>query len=270
MINLPIIVQPTAGLCNRMRTIAAASVLAERLGRKMIVVWTSDATLNASFRSLFKPLPFKVIDVRLQSFFQRFIWHFCTKILRYKIYDDKWIYDNARGKDFSTWRHLIEGKRIYMHASSDIFISQGDYSIFKVTEEIKRHTLHSSGDCIGIHIRRTDNEMSVRYSPTELFIRKIEEEIKGNPAQQFYLATDDKTEEEHLLQMFPDNITVYEKQSLDRNDPIAIRDAVIDLYNLAHCKKIYGSYYSSFSDIAALWGGIEKEVLKTNCSQKQQ
>ena len=150
-----------------------------------------------------------------------------------------------------------------MHASSDIFISQGDYSIFKVTEEIKRHTLHSHDNIIVIHIRRTDNEMSVRYSPTELFIRKIEEEINVNPTQQFYLATDDKTEEGHLLQMFPDNITVYEKQSLDRNDPIAIRDAVIDLYNLAQCKKIYGSYYSSFSDIAALWGGIEKEVLKT-------
>ena len=70
--------------------------------------------------------------------------------------------------------------------------------------------------------------------------------------------------------MFPNTITVYDKQSLDRNDPIAIRDAVIDLYNLAHCKKIYGSYYSSFSDIAALWGGIEKEVLMTNCTQKQQ
>ena len=90
-----------------------------------------------------------------------------------------------------------------MHASSDIFISQGDYSIFKVTEEIKRHTLHSHDNIIGIHIRRTDNEMSVRYSPTELFIRKIEEEINVNPTQQLYLATDDKTEEKHLLQMFP-------------------------------------------------------------------
>ena len=79
MINLPIIVQPTAGLCNRMRTIAAASVLAERLGRKMIVVWTSDATLNASFRSLFKPLPFKVIDVKAEILFATFYMAFLHK-----------------------------------------------------------------------------------------------------------------------------------------------------------------------------------------------
>ena len=131
-IKLPIIVQPTAGLCNRMRTIAAATVLAELLGRKMVVVWASDATLNASFRSLFKPLPFKVFDVRLKSFCQRLIWHFFKKILRYKVYDDKWIYENARGKEFSTWKNLI-GRRSYLYASSDIFISQGDYSIFEFT-----------------------------------------------------------------------------------------------------------------------------------------
>lgn len=262
MIKLPIIVQPTAGLCNRMRTIAAATVLAELLGRKMVVVWASDATLNASFRSLFKPLPFKVFDVKLKSFCQRLIWHFCTKILRYKVYDDKWIYDNARGKDFSTWKKLIGGG-IYLYASSDIFISQGEYSIFKITEEIKQQTLHSHNGIIGIHIRRTDNEMSIKHSPTELFINKIRQELQQNPTQQFYLATDDEVEEQRIKQMFHDNIIVYKKQSLDRNDPVAIRDAVIDLYNLAHCKKIYGSYYSSFSDIAALWGGIEKEVLKT-------
>ena len=105
--------------------------------------------------------------------------------------------------------------------------------------------------------------MSIKHSPTELFINKIRQELQQNPTQQFYLATDDEAEEQRIKQMFPDNIIVYKKQSLDRNDPVAIRDAVIDLYNLAHCKKIYGSYYSSFSDIAALWGGIEKDVLKT-------
>ena len=155
------------------------------------------------------------------------------------------------------------GGGIYLYASSDIFISQGEYSIFKITEEIKQQTLHSHNGIIGIHIRRTDNEMSIKHSPTELFINKIRQELQQNPTQQFYLATDDEVEEQRIKQMFHDNIIVYKKQSLDRNDPVAIRDAVIDLYNLAHCKKIYGSYYSSFSDIAALWGGIEKEVLKT-------
>lgn len=49
---------------------------------------------------------------------------------------------------------------------------------------------------------------------------------------------------------------------MDRNTEVAIVDAMIDLTNLASCKKIYGSYYSSFSDVAAIWGNIEKEVLK--------
>ena len=136
--------------------------------------------------------------------------------------------------------------------------------MFRLAEALKPRTLSNPDDVVAIHIRRTDNVKSVRYSPTSLFTEKIAEVLSENPAVRFYLATDDATEETTLQQRFPGKIIIYKKESLDRNSPVAIRDAVIDLYNLAHCGKIYGSFWSSFSDIAALWGGIEKEVLKTD------
>ena len=37
-------------------------------------------------------------------------------------------------------------------------------------------------------------------------------------------------------------------------------DALLDLYCLAACKKIIGSYFSSFTDTAASLGGIEKLI----------
>ena len=117
---------------------------------------------------------------------------------------------------------------------------------------------------VGLHIRRSDNEMSIKYSPTELFLEAIEKEIESNPSVKFYLATDDSQEEKLITERFGDRICTYRKRSVDRNTEVAIVDAMIDLTNLASCKKIYGSYYSSFSDVAAIWGNIEKEVLKLN------
>lgn len=32
--------------------------------------------------------------------------------------------------------------------------------------------------------------------------------------------------------------------------------------------KIYSKYYSSFSDVAALWGGIEKEIMTVKLPPK--
>lgn len=264
MTKLPLIVQPTGGLCNRMRTIAAAAELASILGCRMCVIWTRDVSLNARFDSLFQPLPFPVVEFRLGSFLQRLLWHFCRYILRYRVFDDAWIYANARGKDLSLWRGDMERQPVYICASCDIFKDGGDYSMFRLAEALKPRTLSNPDDVVGIHIRRTDNVKSVRYSPTSLFTEKIAEVLSENPAVRFYLATDDATEETTLQQRFPGKIIIYKKESLDRNSPVAIRDAVIDLYNLAHCGKIYGSFWSSFSDIAALWGGIEKEVLKTD------
>ena len=46
------------------------------------------------------------------------------------------------------------------------------------------------------------------------------------------------------------------------NDPRGIQDAVIDLYSLANCRKLIGSYWSSFSEVAAQLRGIELVIAK--------
>ena len=55
--------------------------------------------------------------------------------------------------------------------------------------------------------------------------------------------------------MFEGKIIVYKKE-MNRDTPNGIRDAVVDLYCLSKTKYIYGSYWSSFSDIAARIGEI--------------
>lgn len=261
--KFPIFVQPLGGLCNRMRCIVGAASLAKKTDKKLVIIWTRDATLNAKFSDLFENIPYRVIDVNLASFHQRLIWHSLVRLLNYKVLDDKWIALYARGKDFDSWRVMIADKNLLINSNLDIMFD-GDYGIFKIKESLKArcNAVFSSDVTIGVHIRRTDNEKSVMYSPTSLFINKMKEELDCRPSTFFYLATDDPQEEQYFIDEFKEHIIVYKKRSLDRNTPEAIEDAVIDLYNLSMCERIYGSYWSSFSDTAALWGGIEKTVIK--------
>lgn len=259
-----IIVQPQGGLCNRMRTLCGAASLADKIHSDLKVIWTKDASLNIAFGDIFESFPYKVFEVQLNSVQYKLLYHWYKDIYRYKILDDAWIYKYARGKHFDTWSNLIGQKCIFIISSADILFD-GDYKLFK-PNSLTLQTLNTvccDNNTIGIHIRRTDNEMSIKHSPTQLFLDKVRVELRINPDAKFYLATDDPEEERLFLAEYGDRILIYKKHSLDRNDPMAIKDALIDLYNLSQCRKILASYYSSFSDVAALWGNIEKEVLKT-------
>ena len=96
------------------------------------------------------------------------------------------------------------------------------------------------------------------HSPTQLFIKAIENEIRQNVNIRFFLATDDAEEEKAICKTFIGRILCRPKKSLDRNCPEGIIDALADLYYLSKCSKVIASYGSSFSDVAAEWGNIEK------------
>ena len=48
----------------------------------------------------------------------------------------------------------------------------------------------------------------------------------------------------------------------DRGSLEGIREGITDMYTLARTQKIYGSFQSSFSDMAAQIGGVPLEILK--------
>ena len=67
----------------------------------------------------------------------------------------------------------------------------------------------------------------------------------------FYLATDDMAEEAELRKAFPGRILSNQERCLRRDSREGMQDALLDLYSLAATRKIIGSYFSSFTDIAA-------------------
>ncbi len=131
-------------------------------------------------------------------------------------------------------------------------------------ELLKRieNTTSKFGRTIGLHIRRSDHEMSKKMSPTDLFLNVIEKELKVNPETTFFLSTDDAPTKQEIIRKYGDNILFNEVSSYDRNSPEAVKDAVLDLYCLANTKKIYGSHHSSFSQVASKIGNIAEITVK--------
>ena len=91
-------------------------------------------------------------------------------------------------------------------------------------------------------------------------IKAMEAEIAADPDVKFFLATDDKDEETLLRKTFPGKIVSNENRTLRRDSLDGMYDALLDLFCLAACKKIIGSYCSSFTDTAASLGNIPKLI----------
>jgi hypothetical protein len=103
--------------------------------------------------------------------------------------------------------------------------------------------------------------MSIQYSPLELFIDTIKNEIELDTNVRFYVSTDADDVAISLKDVFGDRI-IYFKKDVSRDTERGMQNAMLDMTNLSRCKKIYGSYYSSFSFIAAQYGNIELTELK--------
>jgi hypothetical protein len=114
---------------------------------------------------------------------------------------------------------------------------------------------------VGAHIRRGDNKKSIEESPSELFWEVME---AYDQSVLFYLATDSEEERLQALERFPNRILKGSDTILSRNDPFGCREGMLDFYCLSRCSEILGSYYSSFSEMAAMYGGVELRIMKTS------
>jgi hypothetical protein len=114
---------------------------------------------------------------------------------------------------------------------------------------------------VGVHIRRGDNKKSIRESPSELFWDAME---TYPSTTMFYLATDSVEERNEMIMRFPGRILCGSDTILSRNDPFGCREALLDFYCLSQSSEILGSYYSSFSEMAAAYGGVPLRVLRFN------
>ena len=262
-----IIIEPLAGLSNRIRVIESAYNLSKKLNKKLVVIWNRNNKLNANFTDLFKKIPETIISeaeikrFNLRNVFIHGLELTCKLTPNFKFLNDEHVRE-LRQEKFN-FESLKKHKVIYIQTCMD-FYQGNNFNNFKVNDFVEKKLSNKVKltDVIGIHIRRGDNKWSIERSPTELFLNKCYEELENKPDVKFYLSTDDKNVESIFIKKFEKKILYHKKKTIDRDTKEGIIDAVIDLYNLSNCAKIYGSYKSSFSDMSSEIGGIHKTILE--------
>ena len=271
-----IFLHPHSGLANRIRVTVSALSFAEKVNQDLIIYWEKDSGLNCDFFDLYsanKKLDVRSLDTKVRIL-DRMKNKGILKLLFNKFYKiDFSLFDNdfkkfvwngnANQIDMSL---LPKNIRNYYIKACNEFSFNAAYlqyltPVKNVQNLINQEVQYFPDKIIGVHIRRTDNDKSIEESPIYLFVERIKEDLITDPDMQYFLATDDPAVEQQLLELFPLRI-LRSKKDFSRDSKEGIISAMVDLYCLAATTKIYGSYWSSFSSLAARIGNIPLLVIR--------
>lgn len=271
-------IEPQGGLANRMRVMASALALHNDTGKPLRCYWTPKPELNARFEDLFQPVDILNISYKVPFKYRRLKSSFQDNSIKYIIANginylssidifikDKDVANVIWNKKLNLQILAERKKHMYIKTCHNFYRGPTFADVFKpipaLQSIIDEKTSTFTTPVLGIHIRRSDNKNSILFSPTELFIQKIDKQLTEEPNSHFFLATDDEQEEKHLKNRYGTRIMTH-KKILDRNSLRGVQDAIVDMYCLAATDTIWGSYWSSFSEMAATLGNKKLEVVK--------
>lgn len=253
----------TFGLGNRLRVLSSAYELCKRNQQKLLVIWPKESDLNAGFYDFFKVDHLNIKTIRCGRFLHRFVEYFFKysrrcRFLKISIINGDFVLKN-RGEGLV--KLLKNNKVVLLRTCYEL---KKSYSIANIqfNEKIINKSVLTTlkidfNNLIGVHIRRTDSKWSIENSPLYVFVEKMYLLLQQNSALYFYVASDDENEKCRLKEIFKDRVIIQPMINYDRNSYEGVENSVIDLYNLSCCKKILGSYGSSFSEIASKFGHSE-------------
>jgi len=258
-----IALEPIGGLGNRMRVLDSGIALSRYTGCELHVVWTIRNQMPCRFEDLFEvPAAFTSLRQVRDPRFLRWLRLRRARAAYARFID---IPEASRlvaaGESFVA---LANTPGVMIRTYNRFFTNATPYAELVPAPSI-RQALDRYRELlprmVGVHIRRQDNRQSIAISPTEQFLHKMRLELEQEAATEFFLATDDLREEALLRREFGARIHTHPKKSVRRGARRAAVDAVVDLYCLAGCRKLLGSYYSSFTDTAAAIRGIPLEIV---------
>lgn len=267
-----ITIKPFGGLANRMRALDSGYWLAKRSKRPLHIIWENNFELNCSFQKLFQipdGITLEEHNVnRVELFFKKRInnaWRLLggniPRGYDFYLFDKEVVALEQQKFDFE---EILEYKSIFINTVEHFYETETMFKQFKPAKElqkvIKGYKDLFSNNTIGIHIRRTDNANAIKYSPLSGFLNFMENEIEKDPKTKFFLATDSPQVNKAVYDKYGKHIISHDKD-LNRNTEKGIKDALIDIYCLSNCKKILGSYHSSFSHVASQLGKIKLDTI---------
>lgn len=253
-----------AGLCNRLRGMAAAYAFAKEMNTPLTIIWEKDINCNCSFDALFHIAGDIKVDVItfdcMGTTFLKRLEHQKNKLYKKHIQDKcNSIYAlDLHYVDVAQLKKAAERENIYLKSFSYWYPSQKPFQFIQLNADVKKKVEKMISMCgtkkVGVHIRRTDHQVCINKSPTDAFIREMKKEDADTV---FYIATDDEKERRNFETVFGNERIVYNScAELSRGTTKGMEDAVVDLYTLAGMNKILGSDSSSFTEVAGMIGNI--------------
>lgn len=264
---------PVGGLCNRIYATTAAINFCKKHHLLLTVIWFNNKELGAGFSDLFTlSSEIKNIEIKeagLTDFFKfgkPIKSNFFLPELYQKLSFDSVYYYFKEKWSVEEWYHSHpDAQRLYLNHCQKFYDNTDFQDMLipvesiqqKIDERVKLLSTHT----IGVHMRRTDLINAIKQSPLSAFVEKMQQEIALNSETTFYVASDSAEEKKKLKDIFKDRIITVEN-ILNRNTKQGIVDALVELHTLAHTKKIYGSFQSTYSSLASELNGIPLEIVK--------
>ena len=228
-----------------------------------------DVRIERDFRANWRPLPDwrRRLHARIKALLSRRYWGIDAVLwVMFRGYFDPAEADKLRDR-----------RCIYVEAGHQFFPRPFEFGqawdhlvpIKPIRDEVSSIASRFGRRTVGVHIRRGDTvDMPARFSPTERFVRLMEDEIARDDGVRFYLATDSEQELAALTARFGDRIIAQATaHRAKRSDVAGLRAALVDMYTLARTNKIIASFNSSFSYLAASIGQTEYHAVDAQESE---
>lgn len=268
-----IIIEPCAGLGNRLLGLGSAYAVAKKLDRKLVVMWKREVGCNIRFQELFD-LPFEVVEISenglkkepvAQILGDRAKKKWRNSADRFLECDEVEKIKEREGYE-GLFRLIEQTPVIYLKAFGPICeVTAESYSFVKPSKNIEEKGAYLfrelTGQCVGVHVRRTDHTEAIANSPLVLFAERMKKELETADTS-FFVATDDKEVRRELKELLPGAKLIFPQSDvIDRDSKEGIEEAFIEMLALSKCRKILGSYNSTFSLLPSYIGNIPLETV---------
>lgn len=265
----------TSGLSNRLRVLLSGMALAEASGRRFTMYWPRTKECAASFTELFSNA-WSVTNVsgaqwanlrenadreRVKSDLLRtetphlYFWTSHTLVMphRYPAHEPL--------------LHRMAELLADMHLSDDVM-----GRVVAFTASVFRPRM------VGVHLRRGDMRVlePIRAHNTTTAMQAVDAYLVQSPYAGILLCTDDGAPNQYtgqplpaegvrakFVQRYGERVVSTTPRSLDRSAPIAIQDALVDLWLLRQTDFFVGTAGSSFSDMVMLGRSVPVTVCQS-------
>lgn len=237
-------IQVCGGIGNRLRALVSAVCWGEDLGRKVVIWWWSkDLACFSPHEAIFdfSGLPAWVevrngcLDGQVPECLQP------EEFIRAGYPSAFKSYGHFHTSDTPRWLRYLRAIR----------------PVASIAERV--NVLPPREELVGIHIRRGDNCRAAEDSPLSAYLMEIYDNYRA--VKHFVVATDCPQSQFVLMCVFQDHC-IFPARTIHRYSEQGVYEAVVDFFSLARCPVILGSAHSSFTDMAAAYGGCELKIIK--------